>query len=558
MENVSNGYQVDFIRKMIDKYSRVILNLAIFLFVFILVAKAADIKTPISGPFEPDTLRINIGAEPPSLDWSKATDATSFDVVSNIMVGLSAYQKDLSCGPACASSWEIKEQGKYYCFHIKPNIYWSDGKPITAYDFQYSWRRLLDPKTAAPYAFFLYDIENAFAYNQGKLTDPEKLGFEATDAQTFVVHLYRPAAYFIYLTAFSPTYPQRQDIIERYGSRWTEPGNLICNGAFVLKQWQHEYKIELQANPYYFAGKPKLQKIKMFMIPEQSTAYALYENNQLDFIDNRSFPSSEIERCRNDLTHCQQYHELSLLRVNYLAFNVEKSPFNKIKVRQAISLAIDRQHLCRILRHGEKPISYLIPGPLLGFSAFQENSFNPSLAKKLLAEAGYPEGKNFPSVYLLYPHREDTKLLVEAIQDELKRNLHIHIELLNQEWQVYLQTLRNNSPPIYRAAWGADYPDPETFMNLLTSHNGNNNTHWSNNFYDQLVSQAACETNSHHRADLYKQADHFLCDQAVPIVPMNTAAQNMLIKPWVHGIEPNALDLQFFAQVSVGDSNCLN
>lgn len=154
---------------------------------------------------------------------------------------------------------------------------------------------------------------------------------------------------------------------------------------------------------------------------------------------------------------------------------------------------------------------------------------------------------------MLYPQREDTGLLVEAIQDELKRNLNIHVELLAQEWQVYLQTLRNNTPPIYRYAWGADYPDPDTFMNLFTSHNGNNNTHWSDYKYDKLVGVAGCELNSNKRVQLYKQADNLLCEQAVPIIPINTAAQNMLVKPWVHGIIPNQLDLQFFGSVRIGD-----
>ncbi len=503
--------------------------------------------------FEPATLRLNIGAEPPSLDWAKATDATSFDVVSNIMVGLTSYSKDLSCVPACATNWQISEHGKRYLFHLRPNLVWSDGKPLTAYDFAYAWRRLLDPKTAAPYAFFLYDVENAFAYNQGKLKDSMQLGFRAIDAQTFEVHLHRPAAYFLYLTAFCPTYPQRQDIIERYGNSWTEPEHLISNGPFILKTWQHEYKIELLANPLYFAGTPRLNKIKMFMIPEQSTAFALYENNQLDFLDNRSFPTAEVERYRKMNSHCLQYHEIPLLRVNYLGFNVQKPPFDQVKVRKALSLSIDRQRLCRILRRGERPLSNLIPWPLLGFSDFSENSFNPQLAKSLLSEAGYPEGKNFPVTYLLYPHREDTRLLVEAIQDELKRNLNIHVDLVNQEWQVYLQTLRNNTPPLYRSAWGADYPDPETFMNLFTSHNGNNDTHWSSNQYDRLVDLAGCEANADKRIRLYKEADHFLCQGQVPIIPLNVAAQNMLVKPWVHGIDSNALDLQFFSSVNIGD-----
>jgi oligopeptide transport system substrate-binding protein len=518
----------------------------------LLSSGAFKMQNSQSPRFKTNTLRINLGCEPPSLDWAKATDAASFDVVSNIMVGLTAYTKDLSCSAACAESWQILDHGKRYIFHLRPNIYWSDGKPLTAYDFQYAWRRLLNPNTAAPYAFFLYDIENAFAYNQGKLKNADQLGCKAINENTFEVRLNRPIAYFLYLTAFCPTFPQRQDIIERYGNKWIEPGHLVCNGPFLLTKWQHEYKIELAANPFYYASKPSLKTIEMFMIPEQSTAFALYENNQLDFIDNRSFPTSEIERYRKYAN--SEYKDIALLRVGYLGFNIDKKPFDNVKVRRALSLAIDREHICRILRHGEKPIANLIPSPLLGHSDFSsEQSYNPKLAKNLLAQAGYPEGKNFPKTFLLYPHREDTRLLVEAMQDELKRNLNIHVELLNQEWQVYLQTLRNNTPPIYRYAWGADYPDPDTFMNLFTSHNGNNNTHWSNKTYDDLVSLAGCEANPVKRASLYKQADYLLCKQYVPIIPVNTAAQNMLIKPWVHGIIPNALDLQFFSQVSVGD-----
>jgi oligopeptide transport system substrate-binding protein len=436
---------------------------------------------------------------------------------------------------------------------LRPNIFWSDGKPLTAFDFQYAWRRLLDPQTAAPYAFFLYDIENAFAYNQGKLKDANKLGCRAIDENTFEVRLSRPIAYFLYLTAFCPTFPQRQDIIERYGSNWTNPGHLVCNGPFLLNKWQHEYKIELIANPlFYYAPKPPLKKIKMFMIPESSTAFALYENNQLDFIDNRSFPTSEIARYRKSRN--REYQNINLLRVSYLGFNVEKKPFDNAQVRRALSLAIDRERVCRILRHGEKPIANLIPPPLLGHADFDpEQSYNPKLAQDLFAQAGYPNGKNFPNTFLLYPHREDTRLLVEAIQDELKRNLNIHVDLSNQEWQVYLQTLHNNTPPMYRYAWGADYPDPDTFMNLFTSHNGNNNTHWSNKTYDYLVSLAGCESNPEKRAALYKQADYLLCKQDAPVIPINTASQNMLIKPWVHGIIPNELDLQFFSQVSIGE-----
>lgn len=536
------------------------IGLAIIIFIFSLEQRSIGnpllnnlpiLKTN-PNKYEANTLRINLGCEPPSLDWAKATDAASFDVVSNIMVGLTSYTKDLSNTGACAESWDISDSGKHYIFHLRPNLFWSDGKPLTAYDFEYAWQRLLDPHTAAPYAFFLYDIENAAAYNQGKINDKNKLGIKALDEKTFEVHLNRPIAYFLYLTSFCPTFPQRKDIIETYGSKWTEPEHIVCNGPFVLKKWQHEYKIELAANSSYYANKPAVERIKMFMIPESSTAFALYENNQLDFIDNRSFPTSQIARIRE--SHDPEYQTMPLLRLSYIAFNVEKKPFDNAKIRRAFSLSINRERICRVLRHGEKPIASLIPPPLLGHIEYDaQKSYNPVLAKKLLAEAGFPEGKNFPHSLLLYPHREDTRLEVEAIQDELKRNLNVRIDLTNQEWQVYLQTLHNNTPPIYRFSWGADYADPETFMNLFTSTNGNNNTHWSNYTYDTLVSLAGCEANTKKRASLYRDADTLLCQKEVPVIPIHTGSQNMLIKPWVHGVAPNQLDLQFFANVTIGN-----
>src|SRR5215470_12200187 len=276
-----------------------------------------------TGP-EPDTLRMNIGAEPPSLDWHLTTDSISFDVVSNLMVGLTQYRNDLSCAPACAQSWEILDGGRRYRFHLRPDLLWSDRKRVVAYDFEYAWKRLLNPKTAAQYAYFLYDIENAFEYNTGKVSDAALVGVHALDDTTLEVKLKKPAAYFIYLTAFCPTLPQRQDVVERWGERWTEPEHIVTNGPFLLRRWVHEYKIELAANRSFFEGCPALKKIKMFMIAEQATAFALYENDELDYVDNRSFSTPDVERYKRS----PEYRNIPLLRNNYIGFNVHKKPFD--------------------------------------------------------------------------------------------------------------------------------------------------------------------------------------------------------------------------------------
>ena len=296
-----------------------------------------------SGPskgLEPGTLRVNLGAEPPGLDWDVATDSTSFDVVSNLMVGLTEYTPQLTCKPACAASWDVLDGGKRYLFHLRKDVRWTDGKPVTAKDFEYAWQRLLDPQTGASYAYLFYDLVNAYEFNTGQIKDAGSVGVKALDDYTFEVRLRKPIAYFIYLTAICPSYPMRRDVIEKWGNRWTEPDNIVTNGPFQLKKWAHEYKIELASNPLYFDGAPKVKRIKMFMVSEQSTAFALYENDQLDFVDNRSFSTSDVERFKDS----PQYKNVPLLRQNYVGFNVHKKPFDYPRVRKAFLWLLTEIH----------------------------------------------------------------------------------------------------------------------------------------------------------------------------------------------------------------------
>jgi oligopeptide transport system substrate-binding protein len=507
--------------------------------------------SPSKTRFEPGTLRANLGTEPPSLDWSISTDATSFDVDCNLMVGLTQYTNDLRCVPACASSWKILDGGRRYVFILRPDVYWSDGKKVTASDFEYSWKRLLNPATGAQYAYFLYDLQNAREYNSGKLTDPSKVGVTALNDVTLEVRLQHPAAYFIYLTAFCPTLPQRKDVVERWGSRWTEPEHMVCNGPFLLSKWEHEYKIELVSNPRFYDGQSKLKKIKFFMIPEQSTAFALYENDELDYIDNRGFSTPDIDRLKTS----PEYHNFALLRNAYLGFNVKRPPFNDARVRQAVSMSIDRTMFPRLLRRGERPsASWLLPS-LLGWSKSSCVEYNPVRARQLLAQAGYPNGKGLPRIDFYHVQREDTKVLVEDIQDQLRRNLNMNLNLSAQEWKVYLETLHRDPPQMFSLSWGADYPDPETFMNIFASGSGNNNTGWANPVYDHLVAAAAAEQNRTRRGQLYAQADKLLCVDQAAIAPLYLATQNIMVKPWVKGMEFNALDIQFYKDVIVGDDS---
>jgi oligopeptide transport system substrate-binding protein len=499
-----------------------------------------------SGP-EPNTLRVNLGSEPPSLDMHTSTDNVSFDVLCNIMIGLTQYTEDLKCVPAVAKSWDVLDGGRRYVFHLRNDAKWTDGKPVTAHNFEYAWKRLLNPTTAGAYAFFLYGIKNAQAYNTGKIKDASLVGCKALDDWTFEVQLDRPLAYFIYLTAYGPCTPARQDIIEKFKERWTEPGNIVTNGPFMLKSWQHEYKIELESNPNFFEGPPKVKRIKMFMVPEQATAFALYQNNELDFIDNRSLSTADIEQVRTS----PEFSQYPVLRNNYIGFNVTKPPFTDQRVRKAFSIGIDRTIFPTVMKRGQTPMYTWIPPGLKGYSRDSGTTYDPEAARKLLAEAGYPDGKNFPSLQLLFPTSGDTGIFVQTIQDQFKRSLNIRIRLDNEEFKVYLRTLKHDAPPIFTSTWGADYPDPETFANLFTSYNANNELKYKNPKYDALVEAAGGEQDPDKRARLYEQADKLLIQEDAALCPVVQAAQNIMVKPWVHGISKNKIDIQFFKDVSI-------
>lgn len=492
---------------------------------------------PFSSGGSDKVFRVNLGTEPPSLDWSLATDHVSFNVIANLMVGLTEFDKELKPAPVIARSWDILEGGRKIVFHLRDDVAWSDGKKVRAQDFEYSWKRLLNPKTASEYAYILFDVLNAEEYHQGKTSDEGLVGVMARDDLTLEVQLKNPASYFLSITTFEVTYPQRQDIVEKFGTKWTEPGNIVTNGPFLLSSWKHENEIQLQANPNFFLGKPAVEKIEMFMVNEKTTALAMYERGQLDFIDNHSIPIFEKPR----LAKVAGARRVPQLRGYYYGFVTDRKPFDDVRVRKAFSLAIDRSVFPKILHGGEDPaISWIPPGmpahnPKIGLM------YNPPEARRLLREAGYPDGKGFPQVTLGYNTDEDHKIVAEAVQGMWKRNLGVLVRLENQEWKVYLSKLNTDPPHVFRLGWGADYPDPDNFMKLFTSLSGNNNTRWRNSRYDQLVDLAAKEFDKRRRTRLYNDAQKILCEIDVPIIPLFTTAESTVLNPRFTGLEFNSM-----------------
>src|SRR5262245_41420949 len=344
-----------------------------------------------SAPKEGDEnhIRVNLGTEPPSLDWSLATDHVSFNVIANLMVGLAEFDKELKPAPVIAKSWELQDGGKKIVFMLRDDVYWSDGKKVHAQDFEYSWKRLLNPKTASQYAYILFDVLNAQEYAEGRLKDVATVGVKAESDHVLAVTLRHPTSYFLAITTFEVTYPQRQDVIEKHGTRWTEPAKIVTNGPFLLSDWQHEKEITLKANPNFFRGKPALDRVTMLMVNEKTTAAAMYEQGNLDFMDDHSIAPLDKPR----LSNLPEYKLVPQLRGEYYGFAVDRKPFDDPRLRKAFALAIDRTVFPKILQGRAVPGSSWIPPGMLAHNPEIGLAFNPSEARKLLADAGFPDGK---------------------------------------------------------------------------------------------------------------------------------------------------------------------
>jgi len=486
-----------------------------------------------------DILRYDLETEPPSLDLSIATDDASIKVLNNIMEGLTRYDKNLNAVPAVAESWEVSPDGKKYSFHIRPQARWSDGRPVLARDFVYSWQRLLNPGTAAEYAYFLYLVKNAREINSGQLKDLNQLGARALDERTLEVELAHPAVYFPVLLTFVVTFPLRKDLVEKYPDAWTEPAHIITNGAFVPTSWHHEYKLVCEPNAYYWDAKPKLKKLVFYMVNETTTELTLYDTGDLEMVRP---PPAAIPSYRG----LPDYHDYPYLGNYYIGFNIQKPPVTDPRVRRALAMAIDRSQIPEILKGGQMPATSYIPPGMSGHNPKIGFAFNLAAAKKLLAEAGYPGGKNFPALTLAFNTLDQNQLICEFVQAQWHENLGIPVFLRNMEWKVFLKELELDPPQAFRLGWIADYPDPNNFAEVFISASGNNHTRWKNPDYDHLVETAAVETDPGKRQALYDQGQKLLLEHDCVMVPIYFYVQNWLVKPYVKDLEFNALQIFYF------------
>lgn len=507
-----------------------------------------------------ETLYFNLDTEPPTLDPSKAADTTSGLVIENLFDGLVDYdvtKPDIPIIPKVAKSWKVSPDGRVYTYYLRDDVYWTDGKKVTAHDFEYSWRRILDPATASEYAYFLFDVKNAQSFNQQKVKDFSKVGIKAVDDYTFRVTLSKPVAYFEKIAAFQDLAPLRKDVIEKWGDTWTEPQHIVTNGPFILKEWRHDYQLILERNETYFGEKAKLKRAHCFMVNEYSTALSLYQTRKIDII--RSLPPLEIPKNKTS----PEFHAGHFLALYYVGFQTKKPPMDNIYVRQAMAHAIDRKEITDVLEKGDIPTTSLLPKGILGHNENIGFKFNAAKAQELMEKAGYEKKKEgdsffwidkkkrtpFPPLTLTYNTNEAHKTVFENLQAQWKRNLGINTSISNQEWKVYIKTMvaahkdPKNAPfHIFRMGWNADYPDPDNFTTIFTSYSDNNHTSWGNPKYDQLTEKARSIFEKEKREKIYDEIQKILVEEDAVIIPIYNMAFNVMWRNEVKGIHLNPLD----------------
>jgi len=495
-----------------------------------------------------ETLRININTEPPSLDWNKATDTTSSTVTVNIMDGLAQYDlndPELKLLPALAESWEPSEKAKVWTFKLRKGVKWTDGVEFTAQHVIDGWERLLNSSTASEYAYFLFSVKNAQNYFEKKVKDFGEVGVKATDPYTLVVTLNQPASFFPYLTTHHSTYPIRKDLIQKFGDQWPEAGNMVSLGAYKLKVWEHDKAIVLERNDDYYGGKAKIKNILAYMIVEGSTALNLFETGKLD--SQHEIPSVELSKYKER----KEIREKPALILQYYGFNTKKAPTNNVLVRKAIAHAIDKSEIVSILGGGQVPLTSWIPVGMMGYEPDIGLKFDVEKAKEYLAKAGYPDGKKLPRLVIGLNTNEDHKRVAENIQGQLKRNLGIDVEIQNEEWKTYLNRLKVDPPNVFRMGWQADYPDPDNFMNLMTSTSENNRTGWKNSGFDKLVNDAVSLTDNSKRKELYSKAQRLLLEEGVAAVPLYSSVRHKLVADRVVNYPINVMDLLVYKYTSL-------
>jgi oligopeptide transport system substrate-binding protein len=521
----------------------------------------------------------NLAMEPDSIDPAVTWGIADANVELQVFDGLTRLDHNNTPQPAIAKSWTISKDRHTYIFTLR-DAYWTNGTPVTAYDFEYAWKRALSPELAASYAYQLYYIYGGQAFNESikvgskyyapmldakgnpvmktvggkqvaqpnmaKQIDPSKnIGVKALDAKTLKVYLQSPTVYFLNLTAFPTLMPVCKAVVSTNDKWASDVTNYVTDGPFKLTQWSHNDKMTFVKNPTYWdKNAVKLTKITYLMVTDESTALSMYESGQMDV--GSTVPLSELPK----LVASGDAKIFPELGTYFSVFNVNKKPFNDVRVRKAMSLAINRQQITTsITRGGQIPALTLVPYGVadavpgtdfrtVGGSYFKDNDL--TTAKALLAQAGYPNGKGFPAFTYLYNTSSANQSIAEALQQMWKKNLGITCTLRSEEAGVWVDDRTNGNFDVTRGSWIGDYMDPNTFLDMWVTGSGTNMAGWSNKTYDALIVKAKATVDPKARMATLHAAEKLLMTN-MPIAPIYYYTNPVLLSKHVKNFSQSAL-----------------
>lgn len=490
------------------------------------------------------------GTEVATIDPHKSQGVPESHVIRDLLEGLVNQDADGKVIPGVADRWETSDN-KTFTFHIREGAKWSNGEPVTAQDFVYSWQRAVDPATASPYSWYMEmtQMKNAADIVAGK-KDKSELGVYAKDANTLVVELDSAVPYFVMMTGHTTMKPVNQATVEKFGDQWTKPENFVGNGAYVVENWVVNERLVLKRNEQYWDNEHTvINKVTFLPIENQVAEMNRFLAGEIDI--SYEVPVEHFRRLKKE--HPELVSVVGNLGSYYYLFNTKKKPFDDVRVRKAISYAIDRNIVSdAIMGQGQKPAYFLTPESVSGFKPVMpaygkmtQKERNEEVAR-LLAEAGY--GKNNPLKFtLLYNTSENHKKVAVAIGSMWKKTLGIDVTLENQEWKTYLSTKDQGDFEMARAGWIGDYNEASSFLTLMTSNNTTGGQHWGNKEYDAIIDKALTSTSEDERQKLYADAEALMAEE-MPIAPIYQYVKTRLLSPKVGGFPVNNAEEKIYSK----------
>jgi oligopeptide transport system substrate-binding protein len=484
------------------------------------------------------------GAEVQTLDPHKAEGVPSSNVLRDLYEGLTTEAPNGDVIPGAAESWTLSDDGLVYTFKIRANAKWSNGDPVTAHDFEYGIKRSVNPETLSKYAYILAPIKNAEAISAAE-ADVDTMGVKALDNKTLEITLKASTPYFLGLLNHSSTYAVHKASVEEFGDQFSRPGKMVSNGAYYLVDWVPQSQMKLERNKHYWNNdKTIIDTVNYYPIEDQSTGLKRFRANELDYT--YELPYKQLTWIKENIG--DELVIAPYLGVYYFGFNLTQPPFkDNFELRKALSLAIDREVITqKVTGAGELPAYNFVP-PVNNYTGQKPDWANWTQAerlaeaKRLYAEAGYSKDKPL-TISIHYNTHENHKTISTAVAAMWKQSLGVDVELLNQEWKVFLETRKQKvDTQVFRAGWIGDYNDPYTFSELMLSNSGLNDSAYYRDEYDALLSKASVESDLQKRRLLLEEAERMLMSE-LPIMPIYHYVTKRVVKKHVGGFHPNIMD----------------